>query len=261
MRRIVVGACDPGRILRLADPDEPTEPEFEYCVAQILTCLYPQYHCIVFSGGFLHDGQIFKPDLALIARDCSHWFVIEVELLAHSFDGHVLPQVRAFRYGTPVDDCISQISKSLKLDRGSTETLVFHVPRNVVVIANGRNRDWELQLKAHNIQFLSAYRFRAAGGDQALELDGEIEVYQESLGIGLYVATDRSIRLGTGVKLPDGEIQIDDPAASVSIWTVSRDLQHVWVTKKTGLPAISHNSYVQLLRTIDGRVALKRLGP
>jgi hypothetical protein len=213
----------------------------------------------VFSGGFLHDGQIFKPDLALVARDCSHWFVIEVELLAHSFDGHVLPQVKAFRYGAPLDDCITQLSKALKLDRPSTATLVHHVPRNVVVIANGRNRDWELQLRAHNIQFLSAYRFLTSGGDQALELDGDFKVVQESLGIGVFVATDRSIRLGAAVKLSDGEIQIDDPLGSISDWFVSRDLQHVWITKKAGLPSIAHNSYVQLLRTIDGRISLKRL--
>ena len=260
MRRIVYGECRPERVLRLSDPDAPTEAEFEYYVAQVLDCLYPQYHCIVFSGGFLFDGEMSRPDLALIARDFSHWFVIEVELLSHSFDRHVLPQVKAFRYGNPVGDCVAQISSSLQLARDSTETLVHHVPRNVVVIANGRNRDWELQLRAHNIQYLSAYMFHTCNGEQALELDGEIEVYQESLGIVLYVATDRSIRFGPTVPLSDGDIQIHDTGGAISVWTVTRDTSHVWVTKKAGLPSIPNDSYIQLLRTINGRITLKRPG-
>jgi len=93
MRTIMVGDCSPERVYQLSDPDAPNETEFEYTVARILSCVYPDFLCIVFGGGFKYDDRISRPDLAMIARDFSHWFIIEVELVSHSFMDHVLPQV------------------------------------------------------------------------------------------------------------------------------------------------------------------------
>jgi hypothetical protein len=38
-------------------------------IIQALSCIYPNYHCIVFGGGFKYDDATSKPDLALVARD------------------------------------------------------------------------------------------------------------------------------------------------------------------------------------------------
>lgn len=160
MRRIVVGDCQQDQLLRLLDPDAPSEAEFEAKVAKTLACLFPEYRCIVFSGGFRLDTQIFRPDLALVAKNYSHWFVVEVELVSHSFDRHVLPQVRAFQYGTPLSDGAAQLAKELGIGRSHAATLIDHVPRNVVVVANQRLTNWETSLRSHTIQLLtvSAYR-------------------------------------------------------------------------------------------------------
>src|SRR5262245_59330266 len=108
----------------MADPDAPTEAEFEYRVVKALACLYQKYSCIVFGGTFYFEQRRYRPDLALVAKDFSHWFVIEVELVTHSLEGHVLPQVRAFRYGEPLGDCISVLSREPGIGASQAETLL-----------------------------------------------------------------------------------------------------------------------------------------
>src|SRR5689334_16688900 len=97
-------------------------------------CIYPNHNCFTFGGTFKLEDNVSRPDLALVAKDLSHWFVIEVELISHSLEGHVLPQVRTFRYGEPQRDCISVLSDALTLDRFQSEQFVHSVPRTVAVI-------------------------------------------------------------------------------------------------------------------------------
>ena len=66
---------------------------------------HPEY-----EGSREDKEGIKKPDLALVANDLSHWFVVEVELLSHSLDGHVLPQMRCLKYGEPQLGCVEIIS-------------------------------------------------------------------------------------------------------------------------------------------------------
>lgn len=260
MKRLVVANESSNGIFQLSDPDGPSEAEFEHKVARVLTLLYPHYRCILFSGSFLHDAEIFRPDIALIARDFSNWFVIEVELTSHSFERHVLPQVKAFRYGTPLPDCVTQLAAALAVTQAQAQTLVEHVPRAVAVIANRRDISWEIALTAHAIQFLAVSAYTSQAGLEALELDGEIDVIRESLGFGVYVATDRSLRFPKSVRLPLGQIQISDSAGAPSLWTVARDEQYAWVTKNVGVPSIANGSHIQLIRTFDGKITLRRPG-
>jgi len=260
VRQIVVGEGAQARIFRLSDPDAPSEAEFECRVANVLCCIYPEYRCGLFSGGFRLEGDVYRPDLALVACDFSHWFIIEVELIAHSFNRHVLPQVKAFRYGDPLPDCSSQLSRMLDIGRAHAETIIQCVPRSVVVVANSRDHSWQLQLRAHDVQLLTVSMLYNSAGDEALELDGELSVFRESLGFGTYFATDRSLRFLRSIRLPDGDIQINDPLGAISCWHVRRDHQFAWITKSVGLPAIPNQTFVQLLRTFDGRLSLRRPG-
>jgi hypothetical protein len=97
MKTLMVGECASHNVFSLSDTDAGLEADFEALTVRALCCLYPTYHCIVFNGSFLHENRVSRPDLALIAGDFSHWFIIEVELSFHSLAGHVLPQVRGLR--------------------------------------------------------------------------------------------------------------------------------------------------------------------
>lgn len=258
MKTILVGDCAPDRLYRLSDPDAPTEQEFEFAVAKVLSCIYPAYKCVVFGGTFHLEGREHRPDLALVARDFSHWFIIEVELASHSFFEHVLPQVRAFRYGDPHHDCITILARELDVSRSQAETLIVHVPSTVAVVANRREPAWETGLGALDIQLLAVSVFTSPAGISAVELDGTLHVAREHLGFGRYSVTDKSIRFPTVMRLPQGRLQFDDPDGALSWWMVVHGSEAIWATKEVGTPTIPHGAFVQLVRTFDGRLLLHR---
>lgn len=257
MRTILVGTCAPERLFRVTDPDAPTEAEFELAVAKILSCVYPNYRCVLFGGTFVHNQRGFRPDLALVARDFSHWFIIEVELVSHSFEDHVLPQVRAFHYGEPMPDCCTALARQLEISTQQAETLLTFVPRTVAVVANRHDRDWEVALAAHGIQMLSVSVFRTTSGTEAVEVEGRLEVVAENLGFGTYSATDRSLRFAKGTRLTAGEVQIYDLSGAPGIWVVVPSPEAIWVTKSVGAPDIPDGKHVRLIRGFDGRLSLR----
>jgi hypothetical protein len=128
MTAILVGDCVKNNLFEIWDADAARETEFELIVAKALMCIYPAYHCFPFGGTFKLEDNISRPDIALVAKDMSHWFVIEVELISHSLDGHVLPQIRTFRYGEPQPDCISVLSRELSMDPSQIQTFLVTVP-------------------------------------------------------------------------------------------------------------------------------------
>lgn len=258
MRTLVVGECAPEHSYDITDPDERTESAFEYAVARAVPCVYRDYQCIVFTGGFRYDNEVFRPDLALVAKDRSHWFIVEVELVSHSLDRHVLPQVRAFRYGVPEPDCVTILARELEIDKAQAKTMLDFIPRSVAVVANRRIEEWEVSLRALTVQLLTVSVFRSNGGVEAVEVDGTLEVVSKSLGFGRYSAIDRSLVFPKSVEIPRGKIQINDPTGAPSRWTVADQGDVAWVTKDLGVPDIDHDAFVQLIRTVDGRVSMRR---
>jgi hypothetical protein len=258
MTTILVGECENSNLFEIWDADAARETEFELIVAKALMCIYPAYHCFPFGGTFKLEDNVSRPDIALVAKDMSHWFVVEVELISHSLDGHVLPQVRTFRYGEPQPDCISVLSKELSMDRSQIKTFLMTVPRTVAVIANKRHRDWEISLRSLEVQLLTVSAFNSPTGVQAVEVDGRLIAQQEHLGFGQYSATDRSLRFHQAVQLPNGEIMVDDFTGSGSMWTVTRDASYAWVTKNQGTPDLVNGAFVQMIRVFGGRFSIKR---
>ena len=258
MKTLMIGECNYRNLYELNDPTEATEVEFEADVVRALSCLFPQYMCVVYGGAFLLEGRVSCPDLALIARDYSHWFVIEVELVSHSLEGHVLPQVRAFRYGEPQSDSVRILARELAITEDRAATLLHYVPRSVAVVANKRDPAWGIALNALNVQLLSVSTYGGASGVRAYEIEGDLHVTKENLGFGVYSETDRSVRLASTARIPLGRIQLHDPEGAPSWWEASNDGKHVWLTKERGVLDVPHDSVVQLMRTVDGKILLCR---
>lgn len=257
MRTVMVSPCEADHVFTMCDPDLPLEVEFEAITLRAFGCIYPQYQCVVFGGRFFYEGEYRKPDLAMIARDRSHWFIVEVELLSHSLERHVLPQVQAFRYGEPQPECATILSRELAMDIGEAATLIDRVPRAVVVVANRARTDWENMIRAHQGQFLVVTRFEGPTGREAFEVSGSLAAIRESLGFGTYSAQDGMIRFASTITLPDGHIQMEMSGGVPSLWKVIRDDRFSWVVKETGRLDIDDGSVVQLIRTIDGRITIR----
>lgn len=253
----MVSPCQPDHIFDMCDPNAPTEVEFESIVLRSFGCIYPRYQCVVFGGRFLYEEEYRKPDLAMVSRDRSHWFVVEVELVSHSLERHVLPQVRAFRYGEPQSECASILSRELSIDLGEAATLISRVPRAVVVVANQTRSDWENMIRAHQAQMLVVTRFQGPTGREVFEVSGSLSAIKESLGFGTYSAQDGTIRFATGIGLPDGHVQMEMSNGVASLWRVMRDERFAWVIKDAGRLDINDGALIQLIRAIDGRITLR----
>jgi hypothetical protein len=257
MKVLLVGSCSAEAIFEFRDPDWPSEAEFEYFVIKGLSCLFPDYYCITFRGTFRDEGRSARPDLALVARNFSHWFVIEVELVSHSFEGHVLPQIRTLERGEPDEDCVGVLSQRLNISRQRAKTLLTLIPRRLAVVANKRDGFWEAGLRAHGVSLLTVSVYESHLGVEAIEFDGVLEIAESNLGFGTFSAIDRAVRFSRAIDLPPGPIQISDPGGSISSWTILRTETATWVTKDNGTPSIPDGAFVQLIKTLDGRVSLR----
>lgn len=257
MKSILIGDSQTGSRFDLFDPDGIAEVELELCVAQSLTRIYPAYECIVFTGKFLLDGRNYRPDLALIARDRSHWVVVEVELLAHSLEHHVLPQVRAFRYGEPRADCVRCLVDAGVMSISQAETFLRFVPRSVAVVANKRNRDWEIAIAAHGAQMLAVSIFQGPNNSKAIQVDGVLVGGEAHLGFGKVHATDRAVVFGHEVLVSPGEVQIQDLNGALTTWVTAKYGGATWFVKRVGAPDMIDGAYVQLVRNRDGGLAFK----
>lgn len=260
MKTLLVGEKSPENVFVLEDPDAPTEAEFEAEVFKALSWMYPKHFCFPFTGSFRHGTRSYKPDLALVARDGSHWFVIEVELVSHSFENHVLPQIRAFQEGVPQPDCWAQISTRLGLGEEQARVLIERIPRTIAVVANKRAPDWSKALQTISVQMLSVSIYKSDAGLVATEVEGMLECLAENLGFGYYSATDRSLRFPKNTRLEQGVVQIFDPEGALSYWVVTPSAEGVWLTKEVGLPGFTQGACIQLIRTAEGRLSFRRSG-
>lgn len=258
MRTLLTGECKPENIFRLMDSTELLEVDFEAEVVKALTCLLPDYFCGVFAGNFVLDGDRKSADLALIHKSLSHWFVIEVELASHSLQHHVIPQVRCFRFGEPDSSCVTSLCRGFPgITRDQAERLLKHVPRCVAVVSNIYDHMWHPALRALDVQFLTVSIFKDYQGRSAHEVQGQLTVLRESLGFAQFSARDNSLRLPKSSGLALGSVRIEDQFGSAGLWTAREENGNIWITKDRGFALIQNGDFVQIIKTVDGRICLR----
>ena len=125
------------------------------------------------------------------------------------------------------------------------------------MVVNGDNRDWQIALRALNVGYLSVSAPRATDGREAFAIRGALAPVTESIGFGVYVG-DGALRMARRVRLPDGAVQIEAEHGSVGLRTARRDARFTWVSKDRGQPRLPDDARVQLLRTVEGHVLLRR---
>ena len=258
MRKLFAGDCHASGVYQLLDPTRFLERDFEPEVVKALTCLIPEYRCGVFAGAFVHEGERHVADLALIHQRNTHWFVVEVEMAGHSFEHHVLPQVRCFRYGDADPSCITSLVRAFDwLSREQAETLLKFIPRHVVVIGNVPDSEWTSKLDALDVQHLTVSIYGDRTGRSAYEIEGHLQVRAESLGFGQFSAIDNCLRITKACGLPVGRIPILDQFGNVGSWVVRDESGTLWMRKEHGPALIAHNAYVQVIRSYDGNVSIR----
>lgn len=258
MKRLLAGDCNEDNIFQLLNPTTFREIDFEAEAVKALTCLFPDYWSGVFAGTFLLEGDRRSADLAMIHKSLSHWFVVEVEMAGHSLHGHVLPQVRCFRYGEPDQSCVTSLLRAfVGLSREQANSLLTHIPRYVAVVANMPDPEWTTALHALDVQYLTLSVYRDRNGRSAHEIEGRLVARTESLGFARFSAIDNCLRINKGCGLPLGNVQIVDQFGNPALWTVRETSGAFWISKDQGPALIAHESYVQIIRTFEGRITLR----
>ncbi len=171
----------------------------------------------------------------------------------------MLPQLRAFRYGEPQADCASVLARRLDISTSRAQTLVQHVPRSVAVVVNKRNLEWQMAFRALDAQVLVVSVYDSNQGQIAFEIEGALERSKENIGFGEYSATDRSVRFHRGTALPMGRVQVSDSDGAPSWWIISEAPEMIWMTKEAGALDMENGAFVQMIRTMEGRLVLRRL--
>lgn len=258
MKRLMTGECDPDNVFDLVDPTLFYETSFEAEAIKALTCLMPDYLCGIFAGAFVLEGERRISDLALIHKSLSHWFVVEVELIGHSFENHVLPQVRCFRYGDPDESCIASLVRGFSgMSSTQAQNVLKYVPRHVAVVSNIHSPDWTQRLTVLDVQHLSVFVYRDRNGRSAHAIEGSLIARSSSLGFATYSATDNCLRISKGCGIPVGSIQMFDQFGSLSDWTSREESGVLWISKNDGRCIIDHGAYVQIIRNSEGRLHLR----
>lgn len=257
MRIFIGGNCTSETIFDLLDPSAFSEVEFETQAIEALVCAYPEYYCIAFRADFSFENQVRRSDLALVHRTFSHWFVVEVELVSHSLMGHVVPQVRCFRYGDPLSSCAGLLCDAIpEIDYSRALAFLQFIPRSVVVVANRYSREWASCFRGLDVQMITLSVYRRHDGQIAHEIDGTLLVAKENLGFFRYSAIDRSLRLPLSLTDIVDRVEIEDPFGVTGSWLVSRTEEAVWLTKEMGDPGFPDNEMLQVLRTDKGTLKL-----
>jgi hypothetical protein len=259
MKMLLAGDCAEENIFRLVDPTGFVEIDFEAEVVKALTCLLPDYWCGVFAGSFVLEGERRNADLALVHKSLSHWFVVEVELIGHSLEQHVLPQVRNFRYGEPDATCLTSLLRAFDgiLRHDHVVALLRDIPRYVAVVANLADADWIGALRGVDVQLLTVSVYRTNSGRVAYEVDGRLVARNESLGFARYSEIDQCMRIRNTCGLPTGSVQFVDQFGNPALWTIRENSGVLWISKDHGHALFAHESYIQIVRSIDGRLLLR----
>lgn len=241
-----------------ADPTATSEATFEMTTLQLLARLYPSCLVITFKPLVINNGVGWRPDVAVIEKTLSYWFVIEVEIATHSLEKHVLPQVRAFRDGDYGQDSIKIIARATAMSVDRVATLIRYVPRYIAVVSNHENQAWEKQLAAENVQYISIAAYERPAGAPAYLLTGLLKAAERSVGFGTVLASYQAIRIPRSDFWDARAYRVLEPDGAAD-WDCFVDDRVVWLTKRRGIVTLPDSAWVQLIAQDDNRILLRPL--
>jgi hypothetical protein len=238
----IVTGFGPPITLELVDPTGIKEADFERVALSVLRACHPDAYIFPFHPRVEFDGAYWRPDLALVARNFGYWFIIEVEIMSHHLEKHVIPQARAFNEGVLDNDAVAAIADTLRISTAQAGTFVEFVPRYVAVVG---------------IQHIAISAFRNLHTQETAHgITGTLVVAQESLGFGRVRAVDNAIVTRAEGLPVAGDFQVVSPDG-LAVWTAVTTGQQCWLMKKSGRLDFADQSIVQILRRSDGPLILR----
>ena len=217
------------------DPLSFYEKHFEETFLSKVSTVYPEYIGVPFALPITsEDGEISKPDLAIIKKDYTEWIVIEVEMGRHSWDGHVDKQVRVFSKGIYEKKRIADyiIDKDNSLDYNQLKKMIEDASPRVMVIVNEHKPEWKKKIKKYKA-LLSVFQiYKGVNGLEVYRVEGDTPyVYRHESHCEFLKGVSNTMHIFTPsfITEPDGtDITIVFRNKSTK-WKVVRDEDEVYV--------------------------------
>ena len=166
-------------------------------------------------------------------------------------------QATAFCEGRYDENTVSILSAALNVNDPQAETLLATIPRDVVVVSNGRDEKWNQKLAALGVQYIVIETYRNKTTNQMIhKIEGDLIPGYRSLGFGMVRLTDNVIVTQIGQFWKEGLIEIHGPAG-VAKWQCSITNGRVWLMKERGLIEFHADAIVQFLLRQDETVIVR----
>lgn len=151
------------------------EDELERTIIQNLEIIFPEYNAFLFKIPLQDKVRLQNniADLAMVKKDYSEWYVIEVELGKHA-KSHVVDQIKSFYNCSYTDDHAIYINKQRPdLDLNSLKKMIAGNPPLFMVIVNEPKPDWVKDLSSLNCKACVFQIYHDYKGNSIYRLNGE----------------------------------------------------------------------------------------
>jgi len=242
--------------LMLRDPSTISEKEFRKIVIEALSNLFPEYVIFPFSYDFIYNFRTLRPDIALVRKDLSHWFIGEIEIYGHSLKNHILPQLECFKHGEISKNAFKGVAKYIGIGYQRAKTFIRCVPRDVLLVTNYHDREWGLECarrKVSLIQFEVFYSQRT--NDFVSQIYGGLYHSSSSLGFGISYPDEKTVKIASQINLKDGK-RIIYSERGVSQWFIKKEEKYTSFLKLDGNLEFPVGSAVQLIQDSNNNLFL-----
>jgi hypothetical protein len=244
------------------------ETEFENCIKHYIDKIFPDFYSFQFKKDVKYNGSIKRPDLAMLKKDYSDWWIIEAELKQHPLN-HVKPQVETFingeyNYIITADYIRKQIKNlyKLNLDIEKIRNLILEKTPKVMVIVDDENDEWENELKSIGANLCTLQTFKAFNGNQAYRLVGNYPIIETSRSHCRYHKTFRNTleiinpEIFTGYKYKTLDIYWND---QLTAWEIIEKKQKNKITFTGTSNPIPPNSEYVLIKDSQSKFYIKKV--
>lgn len=240
------------------------EIEFERIILSKADVLFPDFHVIPFKPIICSDEETARPDLVLVDKSYSDLWIVEVEMAHHSFESHVLPQIRTLSRGHYGEETVNELCTSFPgLNRNRVLDMLKGRQPRVLIIVNAVKEDWADQIEAYGARIAFLQVFRSDRNEHILVADGTWPTGRPESSTECFLDTflPRLLVVGTPsvLGLVHGQRTVVSFENCATEWERLDTQDKVWLAP-IGLNPLRPGMNYQLARRRDGSLVLSQIG-
>lgn len=234
------------------------ESQYEIIVKENLLKMFPDIVLVDFKKTVSSEFGTAQADFAIIRKDYKQWWVVEVELAHHSFEGHVWPQVNTLNnayYGYDEACYLNQKNPVLELE--SLIQMMRGEPPKVIVIVDRDKSEWKRIFDLHDIGLITMQPYLSVFNKYILLVDGSLDLYQADIVTEIKLAESLGSFWKVQAPISLAKYEKEVPIliyGEVSVWTKVQTRDQLWLVPpanlnldKTHYKIVSNNMYLELI--------------